>query len=82
MLKIENFHLLQDQCIADDAIIAKLHNNCCTCIVCKHEAILHNKMATASTVAGVSVIPNPTAKMEVWEHFGYPGNESGGIAMK
>ena len=32
--------------------------------------------------AGVSIIPNATAKTEVWEHFGYPGNESGGIATK
>ena len=36
------------------------------------------KMATT----GVSIIPNATAKTEVWEHFGYPGNESGSIATK
>ena len=36
------------------------------------------KMATT----GVLIIPNATAKTEVWEHFGYPGNESGGIASK
>ena len=35
-------------------------------------------MATAS----VLIIPNPTAKREVWEHFGYPGNENGSIATK
>ena len=41
-------------------------------------ATLVSKMATA----GVSIIPNPTAKTDVWEHFGYPGNESGSIATK
>ena len=35
-------------------------------------------MATAE----VSIVPNPTAKTDVWEHFGYPGDESGGIATK
>ena len=62
-----------------------LYNNCCTCAVCKvvnNKAVLHYKVATASGACGVSIIPNPTAKMEVWEHFGYPGNKSGGIATK
>ena len=41
-----------------------------------------NKMASVGESTQVSIIPNPTAKTEVWEHFGYPGNESGGIATK
>ena len=39
-------------------------------------------MASVGESTRVSIIPNPTAKTEVWEHFGYPGNESGGIATK
>lgn len=39
-------------------------------------------MANAGASTSLTIVPNPAAKTEVWEHFGYPGGVGGGIATK
>ena len=47
-----------------------------------HNKLSQGNLTTKMATASASIIPNTLAKTEVWEHFGYPGTESGGILTR